>query len=188
MDRQWRYFLLGLCTKQCLRRLFFQALAQNSELRERLNKIHAESRLVEPTLINLTAPVQVGAGMQWLGPPPPSQHDDFYYLCLHFHPALSGICYRMEKLCPCIHIQQMSRLPIRLTKKSEHEFISIKFLCQDSEGPLPTWHIITFIIWDLLTRRCELICLIVPLEISWARCAQRHLLWDYPNLINQFQQ
>ncbi|KAM6909857.1 oxysterol-binding protein-related protein 3 isoform 2-T2 [Xenentodon cancila] len=34
------------------------ALAQNSELRERLNKIHAESRIVEPTLINLTAPVQ----------------------------------------------------------------------------------------------------------------------------------
>ncbi|XP_078143297.1 oxysterol-binding protein-related protein 3 isoform X1 [Centroberyx gerrardi] len=34
------------------------ALAQNSELRERLCKIHAESHIVEPTLINLTAPVQ----------------------------------------------------------------------------------------------------------------------------------
>uniref|UniRef100_A0A3B4ABH0 Uncharacterized protein n=1 Tax=Periophthalmus magnuspinnatus TaxID=409849 RepID=A0A3B4ABH0_9GOBI len=35
-----------------------QALAQNSELRERLSKIHAESHIVEPTLINITAPVQ----------------------------------------------------------------------------------------------------------------------------------
>ncbi|XP_038125348.1 oxysterol-binding protein-related protein 3 isoform X1 [Cyprinodon tularosa] len=34
------------------------ALAQNSELRDRLSKIHAESHIVEPTLINLTAPVQ----------------------------------------------------------------------------------------------------------------------------------
>uniref|UniRef100_A0A8C9XKB9 Oxysterol-binding protein n=2 Tax=Sander lucioperca TaxID=283035 RepID=A0A8C9XKB9_SANLU len=34
------------------------ALAQNSELRERLRKIHAESHIIEPTLINLTAPVQ----------------------------------------------------------------------------------------------------------------------------------
>ncbi|XP_029308053.1 oxysterol-binding protein-related protein 3 isoform X2 [Cottoperca gobio] len=34
------------------------ALAQNSELREHLCKIHAESHIVEPTLINLTAPVQ----------------------------------------------------------------------------------------------------------------------------------
>ncbi|AWO96724.1 Oxysterol-binding protein [Scophthalmus maximus] len=34
------------------------ALAQNSELRERLSKIHVESHIVEPTLINLTAPVQ----------------------------------------------------------------------------------------------------------------------------------
>ncbi|CAB1446384.1 unnamed protein product, partial [Pleuronectes platessa] len=34
------------------------AIAQNSELRERLSKIHAESHIVEPTLINLTAPVQ----------------------------------------------------------------------------------------------------------------------------------
>ncbi|XP_055083814.1 oxysterol-binding protein-related protein 3 isoform X3 [Periophthalmus magnuspinnatus] len=34
------------------------ALAQNSELRERLSKIHAESHIVEPTLINITAPVQ----------------------------------------------------------------------------------------------------------------------------------
>ncbi|MEQ2236682.1 Oxysterol-binding protein- protein 3, partial [Ilyodon furcidens] len=34
------------------------ALAQNSELRERLSKIHAESHIIEPTLINLTAPVQ----------------------------------------------------------------------------------------------------------------------------------
>ncbi|XP_060937282.1 oxysterol-binding protein-related protein 3 isoform X2 [Limanda limanda] len=34
------------------------ALAQNSELRERLSKIHAESHIVEPTLINHTAPVQ----------------------------------------------------------------------------------------------------------------------------------
>lgn len=44
--------------------VFFQALAQNSELRERLCKIHAESHIVEPTLINASAPVQVGAGMQ----------------------------------------------------------------------------------------------------------------------------
>lgn len=50
--------------KYCSRHLFFQALAQNSELRDRLSKIHAESHIVEPTLINLTAPVQVGAGMQ----------------------------------------------------------------------------------------------------------------------------
>uniref|UniRef100_A0A4W6DKV0 Oxysterol-binding protein n=1 Tax=Lates calcarifer TaxID=8187 RepID=A0A4W6DKV0_LATCA len=35
------------------------ALAQNSELRERLCKIHAESHIVEPTLINLTAPDSV---------------------------------------------------------------------------------------------------------------------------------
>ncbi|XP_044063378.1 oxysterol-binding protein-related protein 3 isoform X2 [Siniperca chuatsi] len=34
------------------------ALAENSELRERLCKIHAESHIVEPTLINLTAPAQ----------------------------------------------------------------------------------------------------------------------------------
>ncbi|XP_007570014.1 oxysterol-binding protein-related protein 3 isoform X1 [Poecilia formosa] len=34
------------------------AFAQNSELRERLNKIHAESQIVEPSLINLPAPVQ----------------------------------------------------------------------------------------------------------------------------------
>ncbi|XP_034084220.1 oxysterol-binding protein-related protein 3 isoform X1 [Gymnodraco acuticeps] len=34
------------------------ALAHNSELRERLCKIHAESHIVEPTLINVTAPVQ----------------------------------------------------------------------------------------------------------------------------------
>ncbi|KAM9724506.1 oxysterol-binding protein-related protein 3 isoform 3-T3 [Menidia menidia] len=34
------------------------ALAQNSELRERLSKIHAESHIAEPTLINLSAPVQ----------------------------------------------------------------------------------------------------------------------------------
>ncbi|XP_061633510.1 oxysterol-binding protein-related protein 3 isoform X1 [Phyllopteryx taeniolatus] len=34
------------------------ALAQNSELRERLCKIHAESHVVEPTVVNLTATVQ----------------------------------------------------------------------------------------------------------------------------------
>uniref|UniRef100_A0A1A8Q132 Oxysterol-binding protein n=1 Tax=Nothobranchius pienaari TaxID=704102 RepID=A0A1A8Q132_9TELE len=34
------------------------ALAQNSELRERLGKIHAESHIIEPTIISLTAPVQ----------------------------------------------------------------------------------------------------------------------------------
>ncbi|XP_034409083.1 oxysterol-binding protein-related protein 3 isoform X2 [Cyclopterus lumpus] len=34
------------------------ALAQNTELRERLCKIHAESHIVEPTLIHLTSPVQ----------------------------------------------------------------------------------------------------------------------------------
>ncbi|XP_061809944.1 oxysterol-binding protein-related protein 3 isoform X2 [Nerophis lumbriciformis] len=37
------------------------ALAQNSELRERLCKIHADSHIVEPTLLNLTAPVQESA-------------------------------------------------------------------------------------------------------------------------------
>ncbi|MEQ2209976.1 hypothetical protein XENOCAPTIV_006710, partial [Xenoophorus captivus] len=36
-------------------------LAANSDLRERLSKIHAESHIIEPTLINLTAPVQVGS-------------------------------------------------------------------------------------------------------------------------------
>ncbi|XP_017282078.1 oxysterol-binding protein-related protein 3 isoform X3 [Kryptolebias marmoratus] len=41
-----------------LRNTLAAALAQNSELRERLSKIHAESHIVEPTLINLTAPVQ----------------------------------------------------------------------------------------------------------------------------------
>ncbi|XP_029929116.1 oxysterol-binding protein-related protein 3 isoform X1 [Myripristis murdjan] len=40
------------------------ALAQNSELRERLCKIHAESHIVEPTLINLTAPVQKQDSME----------------------------------------------------------------------------------------------------------------------------
>lgn len=34
------------------------ALAQNSELRERLSKIHSESHIVEPTQKNLSAPVQ----------------------------------------------------------------------------------------------------------------------------------
>lgn len=34
------------------------ALAQNSELRERLSKIHAESHIAEPTIINITAPAQ----------------------------------------------------------------------------------------------------------------------------------
>uniref|UniRef100_A0AAV2MD89 Oxysterol-binding protein n=1 Tax=Knipowitschia caucasica TaxID=637954 RepID=A0AAV2MD89_KNICA len=37
------------------------ALAQNSELRERLSKIHAESHIMEPTIINITAPVQESA-------------------------------------------------------------------------------------------------------------------------------
>ncbi|KAG7475393.1 hypothetical protein JOB18_030628 [Solea senegalensis] len=41
-----------------LRNALATALAQNSELRERLCKIHAESHIVEPTLINLTAPAQ----------------------------------------------------------------------------------------------------------------------------------
>ncbi|XP_024124072.1 oxysterol-binding protein-related protein 3 [Oryzias melastigma] len=34
------------------------ALAQNSELRDRLSKIHSESHVAEPTQINLSAPVQ----------------------------------------------------------------------------------------------------------------------------------
>lgn len=34
------------------------ALAQNSELRERLSKIHAESHITEPTIISVTAPAQ----------------------------------------------------------------------------------------------------------------------------------
>uniref|UniRef100_A0A3P8NMD0 Oxysterol-binding protein n=1 Tax=Astatotilapia calliptera TaxID=8154 RepID=A0A3P8NMD0_ASTCA len=38
---------------------FCRALAQNSELRERLCKIHAESQIIEPTLITLTAPESV---------------------------------------------------------------------------------------------------------------------------------
>lgn len=62
-----------MCNKQSSRWLFFQALAQNSELRERLSKIHAESHIIEPTLLNLTAPAQVGAGMQWLHTHTPSQ-------------------------------------------------------------------------------------------------------------------
>ncbi|XP_060906790.1 oxysterol-binding protein-related protein 3 isoform X1 [Labrus mixtus] len=41
-----------------LKNALSSALAQNSELRERLGKIHAESNIVEPTLINLTAPLQ----------------------------------------------------------------------------------------------------------------------------------
>lgn len=60
-----------VCDKQRNIWLFFQALAQNSELRERLCKIHVESHVVEPTLLNLTAPAQVGAGPEWLHPPPP---------------------------------------------------------------------------------------------------------------------
>uniref|UniRef100_A0AAQ5Z928 Oxysterol-binding protein n=1 Tax=Amphiprion ocellaris TaxID=80972 RepID=A0AAQ5Z928_AMPOC len=49
-----RYYWFTVCNKKCLHWLFFQAVAQNSELRERLCKIHAESHIVEPTLINLT--------------------------------------------------------------------------------------------------------------------------------------
>uniref|UniRef100_A0A8C9XIY3 Oxysterol-binding protein n=1 Tax=Sander lucioperca TaxID=283035 RepID=A0A8C9XIY3_SANLU len=49
-----RHSWFGVCYKQCLCWLCFQALAQNSELRERLRKIHAESHIIEPTLINLT--------------------------------------------------------------------------------------------------------------------------------------
>uniref|UniRef100_A0A672IVP6 Oxysterol-binding protein n=1 Tax=Salarias fasciatus TaxID=181472 RepID=A0A672IVP6_SALFA len=41
-----QHYLSGLCNKQCLRWLFLQALAQNSELRERLGKIHAESHIM----------------------------------------------------------------------------------------------------------------------------------------------
>ncbi|KAM6994908.1 oxysterol-binding protein-related protein 3 isoform 2-T2 [Tautogolabrus adspersus] len=41
-----------------LKNALSSALAQNSELRERLGKIHAESNIVEPTLINLTGPLQ----------------------------------------------------------------------------------------------------------------------------------
>uniref|UniRef100_A0AAQ5ZZN4 Oxysterol-binding protein n=1 Tax=Amphiprion ocellaris TaxID=80972 RepID=A0AAQ5ZZN4_AMPOC len=42
-----------------LKNALASAVAQNSELRERLCKIHAESHIVEPTLINLTAPDSV---------------------------------------------------------------------------------------------------------------------------------
>ncbi|CAJ1061733.1 oxysterol-binding protein-related protein 3 isoform X1 [Xyrichtys novacula] len=41
-----------------LKNALSSALAQNSELRERLCKIHAESNIVEPTLINFTPPLQ----------------------------------------------------------------------------------------------------------------------------------
>ncbi|XP_068180370.1 oxysterol-binding protein-related protein 3 isoform X1 [Antennarius striatus] len=41
-----------------LKNTLAMALAQNSELRERLCKIHVESHIVEPTLLNVTAPLQ----------------------------------------------------------------------------------------------------------------------------------
>ncbi|KAM9783055.1 oxysterol-binding protein-related protein 3 [Neosynchiropus ocellatus] len=44
------------------------ALAQNSELRERLCKIHAESQIVEPSLTNVTAPLQKQASVDGARP------------------------------------------------------------------------------------------------------------------------
>lgn len=72
-----------MCHKESSRWLCFQAVAQNSELRERLRKIHAESHVVEPALINLTAPAKVGAGMHRLPPPRPPHH----------HPVISTVSY-----------------------------------------------------------------------------------------------
>lgn len=60
----------AVCYKRASRWLCFQALAQNSELRERLRKIHAESLVVEPNHINLTA-TKVGAELQRR---PPTHH------------------------------------------------------------------------------------------------------------------
>lgn len=49
---------------------FFQALAQNSELRERLSKIHTESQIAEAAAVNVSSHMQVGDSPPL--PPPPS--------------------------------------------------------------------------------------------------------------------
>lgn len=117
-------YWLGVCFKRCLHWLFFQAVAQNSELRERLCKIHAESHIVEPTLINLTAPVQVGAGMQWLySLPPPTNMmiiiiSIFFLLSFFFIPH--GLEFATEWMsCPfplLFQIQQMLHCSHPLTR------------------------------------------------------------------------
>lgn len=75
----------AMCFQHASRWLCFQALAQNSELRERLRKIHAESLVVEPNHINLTA-AKVGAGLQR----PPLTHHVFSLGPAHQHRRLSN--------------------------------------------------------------------------------------------------
>lgn len=135
-----------MCYKQCLHWLFFQALAQNSELRERLCKIHAESHIIEPTLINLTAHVQVGEGMQWLysQPPPHHLHDDYYYLHLFFF-ILPSLEFATEWMsCPFLLILIQEMLPsfhplTRLTwfhNDSDCKEINVFFSTTHSSGML----------------------------------------------------
>lgn len=81
--------LLRLCHPRASRWLCFQALAQNSELRERLRKIHAESLVVEPNHINLTA-AKVGAGMQ-RRPSDPSQPNPAHHVFILGHRLLNCI-------------------------------------------------------------------------------------------------
>lgn len=52
--------ILYLCSKLSTNWVLFQALAQNSELRERLSKIHTESQIAEAAAVNVSAHVQVG--------------------------------------------------------------------------------------------------------------------------------
>lgn len=104
---------------KCLHWLFSQALAQNSELRERLSKIHVESHIVEPTLINLTAPVQVGAGMQWLHSLSPTTTTTIMMIILisiflFFHPTLSRVFATEWMSCPfpLFEIHPLTRLTL----------------------------------------------------------------------------
>lgn len=53
-------YILYLCGKLSTNWVLFQALAQNSELRERLNKIHTESQITEAAALNVSSHVQVG--------------------------------------------------------------------------------------------------------------------------------
>lgn len=53
-------YILYLCSKVSTNWVFFQALAQNSELRERLSKIHTESQIAEAAAVNVSSHMQVG--------------------------------------------------------------------------------------------------------------------------------
>lgn len=126
--------------------VFFQALAQNSELRERLCKIHAESHIVEPTLINASAPVQVGAGMQWLfsplhHPPPPLSPTILMIIIISIfilHPTQSRICHRMNELSFPLHPDStnLSLLSPQLTSFYKDNNYRISFRAH-FEGTLP---------------------------------------------------